>query len=337
MMLKADLKPSRPAMWTSRVALFSTGLLLTAVVLHRLFWMPTPVALNLFKVGFAGAALSVLLSLAALTVIWRRGTPGMSRVMFALVVSLSIFAWPASLLPAYLSLPQINDVSTDTRSPPPFPTLALARKDSAGNSLSYPKVFADPQSKAYPDIAPFLVDRSVDETYELVVATLQRMKMQITHEELPNPRSGQAGVVEATDRTMILGFVDDVVIRVSGDQRRSRVDIRSASRYGRHDLGRNALRVRSIVKELATRIEATVPVPADGQRISAALPQRDIKGKLGKLLPKRLKERDPTTIAPQPLPDPAQADAPRAPALKGKQRPQDERRGRDKQRRQSSE
>ena len=43
-------------------------------------------------------------------------------------------------------------------------------------------------------------------------------------------------------RTFILGFVDDISIRVSGNRTQSRIDIRSASRYGTHDLGRNAFR-----------------------------------------------------------------------------------------------
>lgn len=333
MLLNTEQKPSRPAMWTSRVALFSAGVVLTALALHRLFWLPTPVALNLFLVGYAGTLLALVLAVAGMVVIWRKGTPGVARIMFALTVSLGMMAWPASLMPAFTSLPMINDVTTDTRDPPPFPTLAEARKQVRANTAVYRRVFAEQQAKAYPDIGPFFVDRSVEETYELVVSTLQRMKLRIVHEELPNPRAGQPGIVEATDRTLILGFTDDVVMRVTADNRRARVDIRSASRYGRHDLGRNALRVRAIAKELASRVEATIPLPSDsGQRISAMVPQRDIKAKIDKLLPKRLKVRDPTVIAPQVVPDPDQSNARRGPEPKGKQRPQDERRARDKQR-----
>ncbi len=332
MIPKAEMRPPWAAMWTSRVALFSVGLVLTTLALHRLFWMPSLVALNLFKVGFAGVALAILLALAAFVTIWRRGTPGVSRAVFGLAVSFALLAWPASLIPVYRSLPEINDVTTDTQSPPPFPVLSKIRKEVQANSATYQAAkFAEAQHKAYPDIGPLMVDRSVEETYEIVVATLQRMKMRIVNEELPNPRSGQPGLVEATDLTQIMGFHDDVVMRVTGDQRRTRVDVRSASRYGRHDLGRNALRVRTVVKELAARIEATIPLPAaEGPRVATAIPKRDIKGKIGKLVPKRLKERDPTTIAPQQLPDPDQPDAQRAPAPKGKQPARDERRARDK-------
>jgi uncharacterized protein (DUF1499 family) len=334
-MLRAETKPAWPAMWTSRVALFGAGLVVAALVLHRLFWMPTAVALNLVAVGYGLAILAVLLALLGMAIVWRRGTPGVSRILFALAVALTMLAWPAALWPTFSALPAINDISTDTSSPPPFPTLAKARADGRANSARYPgKAFAEAQSKAYPDIAPMIVERPVEETYELVVTTLQRMKMRVVNEELPDPRAGQAGIVEATDRTMILGFVDDVVMRITPDGRRSRVDIRSASRYGRHDLGRNALRIRTIARELTARVEATVPIPSgEGPRAATAaagFPKRE-KGKLGKqLVPKRPKERDPTIIAPKPLPDPARADAPRAPEPKGKQRSQDAGRGRDR-------
>ena len=44
-----------------------------------------------------------------------------------------------------------------------------------------------------------------------------------------------------------------------GDDEHARIDVRSASRYGRHDLGRNADRVRQILKEIVVRMESVVP------------------------------------------------------------------------------
>jgi uncharacterized protein (DUF1499 family) len=57
-------------------------------------------------------------------------------------------------------------------------------------------------------------------------------------------------------RTAIMGFRDDVVIRIRPDQDGTRVDIRSASRYGWHDLGTNAARVASLLEEIETAIDA---------------------------------------------------------------------------------
>ena len=58
------------------------------------------------------------------------------------------------------------------------------------------------------------------------------------------------GVIEAVARTPIMGFRDDVVIRVRRDGDGARVDVRSASRYGRHDFGTNAARIRSLLEDI---------------------------------------------------------------------------------------
>ena len=56
------------------------------------------------------------------------------------------------------------------------------------------------------------------------------------------------GRIEAVARTPILGFRDDVVVRVRSDPDGARIDIRSTSRYGRHDFGTNASRVVALVR-----------------------------------------------------------------------------------------
>ncbi len=61
----------------------------------------------------------------------------------------------------------------------------------------------------------------------------------------------QESRIEATDRTIWLGFTDDIVIRVRPEDGGSRVDIRSVSRVGTSDLGTNAARIRRFMKRLA--------------------------------------------------------------------------------------
>ncbi len=56
--------------------------------------------------------------------------------------------------------------------------------------------------------------------------------------------------VEATARTLMFGFKDDVVIRITPAENGSRIDVRSVSRVGRSDLGANAKRIRKFLKSL---------------------------------------------------------------------------------------
>ena len=58
-------------------------------------------------------------------------------------------------------------------------------------------------------------------------------------------------VGRATDRTRWFGFRDDIVVRIRPEGAGSRVDVRSASRVGRSDIGKNAERVREFLAKLA--------------------------------------------------------------------------------------
>jgi uncharacterized protein (DUF1499 family) len=58
------------------------------------------------------------------------------------------------------------------------------------------------------------------------------------------------GRIEASARTRWFGFTDDIVIRIRGEGGGSRVDARSASRIGGHDIGMNAARIRAYVAAL---------------------------------------------------------------------------------------
>ena len=255
------------SLWTVRLGLFSVALIGVGMLGHRLFSMPTPIAMNLFKTAFVGAVLTFLVGGVSLYQIWRRGSRGAVTTTIGLGVALGIFAWPLALLPSFRALPQINDISTDTQSPPKFVALAKTRVPGAKNP-NYPGgAVADAQKKGYPDIKPFVIDRSADEAFDIVIASLNRtLKMKIVQEDPPKGRYGQPGYVEAVDHTPVLGFTDDIIIRVDGDAASARVDVRSASRFGVHDLGRNASRVRKILKEIQWQVEATIP-SANGERV----------------------------------------------------------------------
>jgi hypothetical protein len=51
-------------------------------------------------------------------------------------------------------------------------------------------------------------------------------------------------------RSLILGFREDVVVRIRATNDGTRIDARSASRYGRSDFGSNATRVRNLMSDI---------------------------------------------------------------------------------------
>jgi uncharacterized protein (DUF1499 family) len=86
------------------------------------------------------------------------------------------------------------------------------------------------------------------------MAVITRRKWRVVVDRPPQPgrRDGQ---IEAVARTPIMGFRDDVSIRIRPDDDGSRIDVRSASRYGRHDFGGNASRIRSLLEDIEARAD----------------------------------------------------------------------------------
>ena len=246
------------ARWTTRVALFSVSLAIVALAAHRFGPMPTLTAFNLVIVAFFGAIVALTLGIASSIIIWREGCAGALRVTFGIFLALGLLSWPLAFLPAYRNLPSINDVTTDATSPPSFVELMKLRGPGT-NTSTYPVTYAKLQAQAYPDLKPMFIDRPVEETFEIAREAMFRQKMNIVREQAPGSGSGKTGVIEAVDRTLVFGLYDDISVRVDGDNVRSRVDLRSASRFGRHDLGRNAERMRRLMREIVARLEATIP------------------------------------------------------------------------------
>lgn len=66
-----------------------------------------------------------------------------------------------------------------------------------------------------------------------------------------------AGTIDAEARTLLWRFVDDVAIRISLDDKGlTRVDVRSASRVGKADLGANARRIARFLHALDRRLRS---------------------------------------------------------------------------------
>lgn len=66
------------------------------------------------------------------------------------------------------------------------------------------------------------------------------------------------GVLRAEATTRVWGFVDDVTVRVGlDDDGQTRVDVESASRRGKADLGTNRRRIASFLEALDDRLGAS--------------------------------------------------------------------------------
>ncbi len=131
------------------------------------------------------------------------------------------------------------------------------------NSAEYPGIdAARAQSAAYPEIAPFFLGYPADDVFTAAQALVgERGWRELLSEA---PAFDGPGRIEAVARTLIFGFEDDVAIRIEGrGPEQTRIDMRSASRFGRHDFGANADRIYRFLTDLQRRLDSP-PEPAEG-------------------------------------------------------------------------
>ena len=86
------------------------------------------------------------------------------------------------------------------------------------------------------------------------LALVTKRKWLVIDERPPQPPR-RIGRIEAVARTPIMGFREDVSIRITPDGEDSRVDIRSSSRYFESDLGSNAARVTKLIDDINTAVD----------------------------------------------------------------------------------
>ncbi len=242
-----DEPRSRLATWSGRFALFALAVAALSIIILRSDLLEIVPALTTFAAALVFAALAILLAFASFVPIWRQGLTGLGRAVLGLFLGILLLAYPAYLGYRATTLPAINDITTDPGNPPRFE--ALLRLRPSGR-VDYPGGKTDElQRAAYPDITPLQLSVPLKTAYDIALALVTKRKWRIVDARPPAP-GRRNGVIEAVAQTMIMGFRDDVVIRVSPLGPGSRVDMRSASRFGTHDFGANASRVRALLEDI---------------------------------------------------------------------------------------
>ncbi len=286
---------SRVAIWSRRLALFALALALIGTGLIRSAAVEITAGLTVFGASIAIACGALLLAAAAATIIWRTGKRGVMLIVSAIVLAVLLLAIPAWLAITAVRLPLLNDVTTDVNDPPVYSTGEAARAArnarQYGAIAEYVRL---EQQRAYPDVQPIIIDLDAAEVYEMALEAARALGWTIVEEVEPleekmvkpepepagkpvfvrrggkqvrvtPPRKPPAkpfkqeardGRIEAVARTPLMRFPDDITIRIRALPDQARVDIRSASRYGRHDFGANARRIRQFAAALQEQLDS---------------------------------------------------------------------------------
>lgn len=207
-----------------------------------------------FTAGFLLLAVGVVLCtivfflgiLAAIYAHRRRWPSDRKSALIGVALSVVVLGLMANQFLLAGSVPQIHNISTDTQNPPQFVALVPVREAEGANPLAYDaEQLADVQRQAYPWVKSLISSQSKAIMVNRVEQVLKDMGMEVVSTDV------DAGRIEATDETFWFGFKDDVVVRVRSEGAGSVLDIRSVSRVGQSDLGKNAARIGEILNALS--------------------------------------------------------------------------------------
>jgi uncharacterized protein (DUF1499 family) len=246
---------SEAALWSRRLAVFAVLVAAIGTILTRTGLEP---AAAFAVVGSAVmiACLAVLCASAAFVSIWQTGRKGVGLSVVGLVLGLLLLAYPAYLTAAAIYLPVLSDVTTDLENPPEFSLSrkALELRHGFRPAAATPAMRAL-QAQKYPDIQPLLLEVEADAAYQIVLRAISQRGWTIIDDIPPGRRSGLRHI-DALATGPLLGFPDDVTIRIRPLAGQTIIDVRSASRFGRHDFGANARRIQAFLDDVNNQSES---------------------------------------------------------------------------------
>jgi Protein of unknown function (DUF1499) len=234
---KSIRQSSISARWSVRCAIFALALMAVATLLHRFGQVETGPFLAILMIVALLASFGLALSLLGLLGLWRHGYAGGKRAAAALVLSMLALSPFGFALYKAAGLPRLADISSDLTDPPQFAGALASGLNPALQAAAYPDVTGRRYAIAGEALAA-LVERQIADNGWRVIE--RRGSLDGAGELL----------VEAEAVTLIAGFKDRVVIRVTNEGATSYVDMRSKSGFGSYDMGANAARIEKFMRAL---------------------------------------------------------------------------------------
>ena len=216
---------------------------------YQLGWLGLGAAFTMVETGgWMGVAAAVVGAVTLLAALVMRRRPFVIAGTVALAMGAATAAWPLYMQHRADTVPRIHDITTDTDDVPVFEAL-VDEREQAPNAVDYPgEAFAEQQRAAYPDLGPRRYAASRREVFEAAESAAALMQWHVVAAD------ENAGRIEAVATTPWYGFRDDVVVRLREADGEVTVDVRSASRIGRSDLGVNADRIREYLGTLEAQL-----------------------------------------------------------------------------------
>jgi len=250
MSLFRERRISAAAQWARSISTFSLVLLLTAAVGHRYAMVETLAFLGVALLSAALALLGMMFAAVGFSRLWADGDVAGKASGVAAVVSCLVLAPFAAAVYLALHYPPLNDISTDLSEPPHFMFAPKARTEQMNPITPITQAEADMQRAAYPDVNGRRFEASMERVLDALAVVIAGRGW-TPRGRLPQASSLPAELsIEVQAPTYLVRFPADAVIRLSDEGESTFVDMRMATRYGEHDLGENARRIRRFMNDL---------------------------------------------------------------------------------------
>lgn len=252
---------SRAAVWSPRFGGLAFLILLFSVLLQRFSAINVVDFILLIIISACCVVVSLFLAEKALYSLWMYGALGGMKALRGIIYSL-ITATPLVLFWGFwFAFPALHDVSTDTQNPPAFfrtirPSDALPLKSVLVEQAAL-------QMSIWPEMSGRRYDGSPDRIRESVLNVLAAYNWPVMAQREFQAEENEL-YIQTMAKTFYLGFISDIVIRLTDEGNTTFVDMRSASRYLPRDLGTNAAFIIDFMDALDTEI-ASLPLSQDDE------------------------------------------------------------------------
>lgn len=207
------------------------------------------------------AALALLFAALAFSRIWTFGDRGGHDLVFGILVAIVVLAPYGFAAYLMLTYPPLRDITTDQDTPPALPT-ATSRSAEMNPLLPQSPGEQRLQAESYPLVTGRRYQLAFDETIAAVEAVLARQGWRVAELPPAEAASTEEVTIGAVASSLVLDLPVDVSVRIAVDDDTTLVDMRSASRYGRHDLGDNARRIAAFLTELDQQVNGQIGAAA---------------------------------------------------------------------------
>lgn len=265
------VRTSKWAIWSRRFGSLAIPVLVLPVYLHREQIITSDDFHRIEAVALALAVMGLLLGIGAFVRIWSSGDRGWGKASIGVLTSLLCLAPLGVAAYAARVFPPVNDVSTDWVDPPALMIAAPGTPPDPAMQERVEAAFPNARTRSY------LVDGQV--LFDMALARVTELGWTITFEQRPSGPSG-TGTINAVAVTL-LGWRDEVAIRIAGATEGASIAMRSASLSGPHDLGANGMRIESFLLDLDKAVTArarATPAVAPAEPDEDAAPQVDAEG-----------------------------------------------------------